>query len=206
MDQRDALLLLLKSAGFAARAYGSAEAFLADHTPGLTGCVLADVRLPGMDGVGLVNALNRRGNQLPVIVISGYTETPLVVEAMRAGAVDVQEKPLDPPLLLASVRAAIGGAGGAASLRSEVAAAAAGVAWSRRDRWPQRNLLCGLCAPLCDPCVEECAAATKSGAAGEVAEHQTLVAPRSPRFNAECAERGAEYAETGCRGPAAALA
>jgi FixJ family two-component response regulator len=54
VDQRDGPVLLLKWAGFAVRSYGSAETFLAEHTPNLTGCVLSDVRLSGMNGVGLV--------------------------------------------------------------------------------------------------------------------------------------------------------
>jgi two-component system, LuxR family, response regulator FixJ len=123
-NQRDGLQLMLESSGFVVHPYESAEAFLAEHTPILVGCVVSDVRLPGMDGVGLINTLKQTANQLPVIVISGYAETPLVVEAMRAGAVDFHEKPLDPQSLIAAVHAATNGVDREVELRNEVAAAA----------------------------------------------------------------------------------
>lgn len=123
-DSRDRLCLHLQAAGLIVRSYETAEAFLADHTPELTGCLITDVRLPQMDGVRLVEELARRQNRLPVIVISGYAETPLVVQAMRAGAVDFLNKPLDPQILLRTLHAAMQQATTTVSLRSEAAAAA----------------------------------------------------------------------------------
>ncbi|CAH2605834.1 Two-component nitrogen fixation transcriptional regulator FixJ (plasmid) [Rhodovastum atsumiense] len=120
-DLRDALSFRLRAAGLPVRAYATAEAFLAEHTPDMLGCLVTDVRLPRMDGVSLIGTLSDRGNRLPIIVISGHAETPLVVDAMRAGAVDFLEKPLDPAAVVASVRAAMQGASTAASLRSEAA-------------------------------------------------------------------------------------
>nr|WP_294518671.1 response regulator [uncultured Rhodopila sp.] len=122
-EARDRLCLHLQVAGLVVKSYESAEAFLLDHTPELTGCLITDVRLPRMDGVRLVEELSRRPNRLPVIVISGYAETPLVVEAMRAGAVDFLNKPLDPAILLRTLHAAMQQATTTVSLRSEAAAA-----------------------------------------------------------------------------------
>lgn len=122
-DARDRLSLHLQAAGLVVKSYETAEAFLADHTPELTGCLIADVRLPQMDGVRLVEELARRPNRLPVIVISGYAETPMVVEAMRAGAVDFLNKPVNPQSLLRILHAAMQQATTTANLRSEAAAA-----------------------------------------------------------------------------------
>jgi FixJ family two-component response regulator len=118
-DLRDGLRLYLGTAGFAVRAYSTAEGFLADYRPGFTGCLITDVHLPKMDGVSLIDALNRAGRSLPVFVISGFAGTALVVQAMRAGAVDFLEKPLDLPAALEAVRQAMNGLAGSAGMRSE---------------------------------------------------------------------------------------
>jgi two-component system, LuxR family, response regulator FixJ len=134
-DQRDGIGLMLRSAGFVSRLYNSAEAFLAAHSEEMTGCLVSDVRLPGRDGVGLIEALNGRGNRLPVIIISGFADTRIVVEAMRAGAVDFQEKPLDTGLLLESVRSVMRGGSTSATLRGEAMTARARLATlSARER------------------------------------------------------------------------
>lgn len=127
-QEQDGLTRLLAAAGLPTSAHASAEAFLAQHSAAMTGCAIIDVRLPGMSGVELVGALNGRANRLPIIVVSGFAQTALVVEAMRAGAVDFLEKPLDPLLVISSVRAAMRGASTVAGLRSEATAAAARLA------------------------------------------------------------------------------
>jgi two-component system, LuxR family, response regulator FixJ len=104
---RDFLGLLLERAGFRVRSHKSAVAFLAvaDGLP--PGCVITDVRMPGIGGLELIKRLKAMGVGHPVIVLSGHGEIPLVVEAMRVGAVDFLEKPIDGVMLLDRVRAAM---------------------------------------------------------------------------------------------------
>jgi len=90
---RGSLKLLLKSAGLMARAYPSAAEFLAAHDDGQPGCLLLDVRMPGMSGLELQDELNRRGAIIPVIFITGHGDVPMAVEAMRRGAMDFLQKP-----------------------------------------------------------------------------------------------------------------
>lgn len=117
---RDSLCALLESAGVAAEAFESARAFLDAHRPERSGCLIADMRMPDMDGLELQEELNRRNAGLPVIVVTGHADVPLAVRAMKAGAVDLIEKPYDDALLLASVKRALAKAHGA---REQVAAA-----------------------------------------------------------------------------------
>ncbi len=105
-DVRDSLRSLLEAAGFAVKDFGSAKAFLAES--GSTGgCLIADIRMPEMDGLELQEEIVRRGSGLPVVIITGHGDVPLAVRAMKAGAVDFIEKPFDDELLLASVRRAL---------------------------------------------------------------------------------------------------
>ncbi len=122
-EARERLWLHLSAAGLIVKTYEAAEAFLAEHTPELTGCLITDVRLPRMDGVRLTEELANRPNRLPIIVISGYADTPLVVQAMRAGAVNFLNKPLDPQALMRALHAAMQESSTTISLRSEAAAA-----------------------------------------------------------------------------------
>lgn len=104
---RDALLLLLRSAGFQAGGYATAEAFLAGDDWSKPICLLVDVRLPGMDGLALHRHLVSRGAEPAVIVITGHGDIAMAVAALKAGAADFVEKPFDPGLLLDSVRDAV---------------------------------------------------------------------------------------------------
>jgi two-component system response regulator FixJ len=90
---RGSLKLLLKSAGLTARAYPSAAEFLAAHDDGQPGCLLLDIRMPGMSGLELQDELNRRGAIIPIIFITGHADVPMAVEAMRRGAMDFLQKP-----------------------------------------------------------------------------------------------------------------
>ena len=87
------LRLLLKSRGIPAAAHGSAEEFLAKYDPEQPGCLVLDVRMPGMSGLELQDELNRRGAIIPVIFITGHGDVPMAVEAMQHGAVDFLQKP-----------------------------------------------------------------------------------------------------------------
>ena len=103
---RDALAFLLDVNGIAARFYPSAAAFL-EALPNQPGCVLTDVRMPGMSGLELVLELNARGASLPVVVMTGHGDIPLAVEAMKAGVRDFIEKPFDDEHLIGCLRAAL---------------------------------------------------------------------------------------------------
>src|SRR5215510_14278454 len=122
-DARDSLCALLESAGVAAEAFESARAFLDAFQRQRSGCLIADIRMPDMDGLELQEELNRRNAGLPVIVVTGHADVPLAVRAMKAGAVDLIEKPFDDELLLASVRRALAQAQGARELAAAAEAA-----------------------------------------------------------------------------------
>ena len=104
---RKSLEFLLKSAKLMVKAHESAVAFLA-ALPNLNpGCVITDVRMPGMSGIELLKRLKSMPNAIPVIVITGHGDVPLAVEAMKYGAADFLEKPFDDDLLLGTVRSAL---------------------------------------------------------------------------------------------------
>lgn len=104
---RDSVAFLLRSAKIDVRTYESATAFLDATTTAGTGCVITDVRMPGMSGVDLLRQLRARGSAMPVIVITGHGDIQLAVEAMKSGAADFLEKPFDDEVLLSSVKAAL---------------------------------------------------------------------------------------------------
>ncbi len=104
---RRSLTLLLRAEGLEARGYPDAESFLAGYDPDRPGCLLLDVRMPGMDGLELQRRLAQSRPELPVIFMTGHGEVPMAVEAMRRGALDFVEKPFDHEALLARVREAL---------------------------------------------------------------------------------------------------
>lgn len=106
-DVRDSLRALLESAGFGVREYDSAKKILADPTISQGTCLIADIRMPDMDGLQLQEELSKRKIGIPVIIVTGHGDVPLAVRAMKAGAVDFIEKPFDGELMLDSVRRAL---------------------------------------------------------------------------------------------------
>jgi len=104
---RDSLSWLLDSVGLRVRSYATAAEFLADHDPAQPGCLVLDVRMPGMSGLDLQAELARRGVELPTIVITGHAEVSMAVRAVKAGAIDFIEKPFSDQLLLDRVRQAL---------------------------------------------------------------------------------------------------
>lgn len=104
---RDSLSLLLETAGLPAEAYASAEAFLAALHSDRSGCIVLDVRMPGMAGPALQTELARRGVRLPIIFLTAHGDVPTSVQAMKAGAVDFLTKPVNGALLLDRVHAAM---------------------------------------------------------------------------------------------------
>jgi two-component system response regulator FixJ len=105
-DFRASLSELLDVAGFDVTAFDSAPAFLDGYSEGGARCLIADIRMPGMDGLELQKELNARRSKLPVIIMTGHGDVPLAVRAMRAGAIDFLEKPFDLPVLLDSIQRA----------------------------------------------------------------------------------------------------
>jgi two-component system response regulator FixJ len=103
-DVRDSLQILLEYSGFNVKAFESALKFLSADIRQMDGCLVADIRMPDMDGLQLQDELVRRNVGLPVIVITGHGDVPLAVRAMRAGAIDFLEKPFREEALLESIR------------------------------------------------------------------------------------------------------
>lgn len=104
---RQSLEFLLKSHKLTVQAYESAIAFL-EALPNIgSGCVITDVRMPGMSGIELLKRLKSMANPVPVIIITGHGDVPLAVEAMKYGAADFLEKPFEEELLLGAVRSAL---------------------------------------------------------------------------------------------------
>jgi two-component system, LuxR family, response regulator FixJ len=106
-DVRQSLAFLLSTAGLAVRVHDSAVAFLKVLPEIKDGCVVTDVRMPGIDGLELQRRLGELEKRLPVIVMTGHGDVPLAVEAMKAGAVDFIEKPFDDEVMLSAIRAAL---------------------------------------------------------------------------------------------------
>src|SRR5688572_27850739 len=96
---RDSLCALLEAEGYSVEAFASANAFLAGFKQQEACCVIADIRMPDMDGLELQEEIIGRGWGLPVVIITGHGDVPLAVRAMKAGAVDFIEKPFDDEVL-----------------------------------------------------------------------------------------------------------
>lgn len=103
---RESVAFLLQSAGYRSCTYASADALLAALDNLERGCILTDVRMPGMNGLDLVQELKRRGNQTPIVVFTGHADVAMAVAAMKAGVVDFLEKPFSDDALLRAVGAA----------------------------------------------------------------------------------------------------
>ena len=106
-DVRRALAFLLGTAGHAVKVYESATLFLKKYDGSQVGCIISDVRMPGMDGIQLLRRLQEMGVKLPVVVMTGHADVALAVEAMKCGAVDFIEKPFSDETLLAAIHAAL---------------------------------------------------------------------------------------------------
>ncbi|MFT4254639.1 MAG: response regulator FixJ [Caulobacter sp.] len=109
-DARDSLAFLLETADFRVRTYPDAQAFLAALPTAEAGCVITDVRMPGMSGQELVKRLKTQGAPLPVVMITGHGDIPMAVEAMRDGVIDFIEKPFSEARILAALERAMAAA------------------------------------------------------------------------------------------------
>jgi two-component system response regulator FixJ len=104
---RDSLDFLLDAAGFDVTLFETALNFL-DALPGLDfGCVVSDVRMPGVDGIELLKRMKQTGSRFPIVIMTGHGDVPLAVEAMKLGAVDFLEKPFDDDRLIGMIETAI---------------------------------------------------------------------------------------------------
>lgn len=103
---RDSIALMLGLAGFRTALFADAEAFLAAYREDWVGCVIADLRLPGMSGVELQAELRRRGSTLPIVIITAHGDVPTARVAFQAQAVDFLEKPFDDVQLRAAIQTA----------------------------------------------------------------------------------------------------
>ena len=104
---RDSLELLLKSDGKPVKTYESANAFLKDYSDKMAGCIVLDIRMPGMDGMELQKKLNEKHSILPIIFVTGHGDVPMAVDAMKEGAVDFIQKPYREEALLEKIEAAL---------------------------------------------------------------------------------------------------
>ena len=104
---RDAMRWLMEQVKLKVQVYASADEFLAGYTPGTRGCLILDIRMPGMSGLELQERLNLAGALLPIIIITGHGDVPLAVRAMKAGAVEFLQKPFNDQILLDTVQSAL---------------------------------------------------------------------------------------------------
>jgi two-component system response regulator FixJ len=142
---RDSLGFLLGSAEFDVTLFESAQHFL-DALPGVDfGCVVSDVRMPGIDGIELLKQLKASSNPYPVLIMTGHGDVPLAVNAMKLGAVDFLEKPFEDDRLISMIDVALKQAGSGARTEAATADIAARIAsLSPRERQIMEGLVAGL--------------------------------------------------------------
>lgn len=104
---REALTRLLHASGLEVHAFASAEDFQNNRPPTPCACLLLDIRLPGISGIGLHDLIRRRSSNVPVVFLTGHGDVPMAVEAMKNGAVDFLTKPVDEEILIQAVRKAM---------------------------------------------------------------------------------------------------
>lgn len=142
---RDSLDFLLGSANFDVRLFESAQQFL-DVLAGIDfGCVVSDVRMPGIDGIELLKHLKASRSPFPVLIMTGHGDVPLAVEAMKLGAVDFLEKPFEDDRLIGMIDVALKHAASGAKAEAETQDIAARVtSLSPRERQVMEGLVAGL--------------------------------------------------------------
>jgi two-component system, LuxR family, response regulator FixJ len=104
---RKSLQLLIEMVGLRVHTFPSATSFLESYRAGDAGCLILDIRMPGMNGLDLQQELNHRGFDLPIIVLTGFADVPSAIRALKGGAVDFLEKPVEDDVLLDHVRRAL---------------------------------------------------------------------------------------------------
>ncbi|EXJ15356.1 response regulator transcription factor [Imhoffiella purpurea] len=132
---RDSLTLILELAGHPVRSFASPADFLDAISPQDRGCLLLDLRMPGMTGLELQRALLERGSLLPIIFLSAFGDVPTTVQAIQGGAIDFLEKPASPEILLQRVAAGFA----ENSKRHQVAASEQGILERFRQLTPREH-------------------------------------------------------------------
>jgi two-component system response regulator FixJ len=142
---RHSLEFLLNSADYEVTLFESAQAFL-DRLGGLDfGCVVSDVRMPGLDGIELLKRMKSDQSRLPIVIMTGHGDIPLAVEAIKLGAVDFLEKPFEDDRLIAVIEAAIRQGGPAAKNEAVTRDIVSRIATlSPRERQVMDGLIAGL--------------------------------------------------------------
>jgi len=141
---RDSLDFLLSSAGFSVRAFDSGQVFLDALAKLEHGCVVTDMRMPGIDGMELLRRVNSGARKLPVIVMTGHGDVPLAVEAMKLGALDFLEKPFEDDRLIGMIETALSGQQNGSKSEAAMADMAARVAsLTQRERQVMQGLVTG---------------------------------------------------------------
>lgn len=142
LAMRDSLNFLLEAARFEVTLFESATSFL-EALPGLDfGCVVSDVRMPGIDGIELLKRMKVLNSRFPIVIITGHGDVPLAVEAMKLGAVDFLEKPFDDDRLIRMIEAAIRQGEPVAKDEAEIVARIDSL--SPRERQVMEGLVAGL--------------------------------------------------------------
>lgn len=100
---RHSASFMLRHAGFMVKTYPDGISFLDQVSDENDGCILLDVRMPGMDGLAVQSVLNKRGINMPVIILTGHGDVPVAVEAMKGGAIEFLEKPYEKQALVGAI-------------------------------------------------------------------------------------------------------
>lgn len=108
---RESIVAILESADLFTEDYDSSEGFLDSVQPNIQGCVVLDLSMPNLNGLEVMTRLNARQATLPIVVVTGHADVAMAVRAMKAGAADFIEKPIDAGILLTSVSKTLSGAG-----------------------------------------------------------------------------------------------
>ena len=141
---RGSLDFLLGAAGFSVRAFDSGQVFLDQLAKLEHGCVVTDMRMPGIDGMELLRRVNSGARKLPVIVMTGHGDVPLAVEAMKLGALDFLEKPFEDDRLIGMIETALSGQQNGSKSEAAMADMAARVAsLTQRERQVMQGLVTG---------------------------------------------------------------
>jgi two-component system, LuxR family, response regulator FixJ len=145
LAMRESIDFLLTAAEYDVQLYDSATAFLAVLPQAAFGCILSDVRMPGIDGLDLLKRLKAGSSKLPVLIMTGHGDVPLAVEAMKLGAIDFIEKPFDDDRLIALIDSALKQASDGARTEAMVQDIAARIqTLSPRERQVMDGLIAGM--------------------------------------------------------------